>query len=654
MDRKNKKAAQLAANGGGGGGSSSSGPSSSARSGGRNGSGRSGSTAGNGDAQRPRSSLLGLGAGTTAPTRRISSRPPGLTAAALSPPAPAPPLQDTEFILSRLDEASKLATAPAIAQTSSSKDDELEVAVEYPPEDVQDMASSPPAAPIPVGNARRPSSGAPPRPDFGPIGSPSRMSGIGRALSNNGGQTLSPGTSPSTNMAPVSSSPFSAPGTQTTFGLPAPPARSGIAASLGATRAWHTELNTGGAGGPASYAPPSALLSEENALEEDDLEEFVPGSLSELLTPEERSRRLSRTSSQRPTMSGLSNAPNTGGVPAPPRPAGVEALHHKYSRSVPGPALLGDLKAIWGDGGAQGVPASPGGGLGNGTPSSFKSGFGGRAEDAGAFSPVGHHALLSPTNASAAFLPGLHQHYSAARGGRSGPAPTGIRNVSGQHALPAAQGGMGLPGSLGANALLGMHSAGQGGTGSTALGGSALSPPRTGVFGGPSRTPFDMGAGTLGAAGLGLDARQSGGGTALSPSALALQAHAPGQSLPQGLAAGYSRIHAQPPPPNLPSPAGAGVGYTEWLASSGGGDAVGSPGKSYSGGGGLDAAFSRMAFTAATSRVGQSALPQQMSRTTSGGVPRASGWTNGAQQPLSPLARPVPTGDDDDLFSMDH
>jgi hypothetical protein len=73
-----------------------------------------------------------------------------------------------------------------------------------------------------------------------------------------------------------------------------------------------------------------------------------------------------------------------------------------------------------------------------------------------------------------------------------------------------------------------------------------------------------------------------GAGGALSPSARALHAHAPGQSLPQGLAAGYSRMHAQPAPPPLGSPGAGGafgvgggggaLGYTEWLA--GGADGV--------------------------------------------------------------------------------
>ena len=45
--------------------------------------------------------------------------------------------------------------------------------------------------------------------------------------------------------------------------------------------------------------------------------------------------------------------------------------------------------------------------------------------------------------------------------------------------------------------------------------------------------------------------------TILSPNSRALQAHAPGQSLPQGLAAGYSRIHLQPPTAFSPGSHGA-------------------------------------------------------------------------------------------------
>ena len=119
---------------------------------------------------------------------------------------------------------------------------------------------------------------------------------------------------------------------------------------------------------------------------------------------------------------------------------------------------------------------------------------------------------------------------------------------------------------------------------------------------------------------------------AFSPSTRALQAHAPGQSLPQGLAAGYSRIHALPPPPVIPSPStsaafspGRSVGFaTSPLKGSGN---VHSPSldwhssspptgfsidhlqgqhpsaASTTGGslGGLDAMFSRLSYSAAAS-----------------------------------------------------
>lgn len=681
MDRKNKKAAQLASSGGGG--SSNSGAGSSNR---RGGGGRGASGVSNGRSN----SLLGGSGATTAPTRaRVSStaggRPPGLTAAALSPPAPAPPVQDTDFIISNLDEASKLATAPARASSSTpqatpskaiaastSNDDDVSLAVE-PPHDV----GSPSAAPIPV--TRRPSAGTQAvRPDFGPIGSPSRATGLG---GRNGNGAFSPGTSPvSNNIVSVPaqglpSSPFSAPGGQTAFSLGPAPGRpiGGIAASLGAAR--HLDMWNGGGNGLNG----AKGVADDTAVDEDDLEEFVPGSLSDLLTPEERSRRLSRTSSARPTGLTATGAAGSGiGVPTS-RPPGVEALHHKYSRSVPAPQLLDELRSIWGPDSSNatanvvpagnGLPSSPGsGGLGNGTSSSFKStGFGGRAgEDA--FSPS-HAALLSPTNASAAFLPGLHQHYSAARAGRQ--PPSGARSTSSgtAHVTGAGMGaGMGLPGSLGGPSLLSLH-ANAGGApptanaASTGLGSSAMLPPRSNVFG--SRPPpFDLSSTNTSTRGASeLDSRLAAG--ALSPSALALQAHAPGQSLPQGLAAGYSRIHAQPPPPALPSPAAAafsppasaGIGYTEWLANNASaGEVASSPGRSFSNTtAGLDAAFSRMSFAPTTAA---RAPPGMGGRTTSGGVPRAAPGPGGAPWAQggigSPLARPVPTTDDDDLFQLDH
>ena len=148
-------------------------------------------------------------------------------------------------------------------------------------------------------------------------------------------------------------------------------------------------------------------------VEDEDLEDFIPGSLTDLLTPEERSRRYSRTNATNPVASG-GLTPNRDAWGAGARPS-VETHHHRYSRSVPAPSLLGDIKSIWADNGQVPV-GSPrgtdlsinGGGLGSGTPSSFKSnsGFGGRSLADDHIS-----SFLSPSNASAAFLPGLHHHY---------------------------------------------------------------------------------------------------------------------------------------------------------------------------------------------------------------------------------------------------
>lgn len=147
----------------------------------------------------------------------------------------------------------------------------------------------------------------------------------------------------------------------------------------------------------------------------------------------------------------------------------------------------------------------------------------------------------------------------------------------------------------------------------------------------------------------------------MSPSALALQQHAPGQSLPQGLAAGYSRIHALPPPPAIPSPSASSV-----LAGSQGGFAPGtsfqqnqasftdwiglSPGKPtvhdhVRAGLSFDPS-QRVPYPAATTSPGRpGGAPSPAVRTPSG-----KGWI----APTSPLSRPILTGDDEDLFVLDH
>jgi hypothetical protein len=110
---------------------------------------------------------------------------------------------------------------------------------------------------------------------------------------------------------------------------------------------------------------------------------------------------------------------------ANPRPSS-ETHHHRYSRSVPAPSLLGDIKSIWSEGGQNaigsprkgmmdvGPPGSTVPVVGNGTPSSFRS-----ASAFGGHSLADDHvnSFLSPSNASAAFLPGNYQNYLNTRNG---------------------------------------------------------------------------------------------------------------------------------------------------------------------------------------------------------------------------------------------
>ncbi|KAI9451961.1 hypothetical protein F5148DRAFT_1237701 [Russula earlei] len=648
MDRKNKKAAQLAANangqakdGGKGGKLSKSGSQPGA------GSGASGSGSG-----PTRTALL---SGSTAPTRILqgsarASMPIPLKVA-VSPSAPAPPVQDTDFASYGLpDESNKLPTAPAQNKPFPSSPVE-NLSLPEPddtPSDVQIEQGAPAAlnassSPLPFHSPSAPRQmRLPANPaDLGPIGSPRSVSSHGQVARVNG---FSPGTSPPQGAGILSTSPFSAPGAQSVFfSYENKPnlsddlkARSGIAASLGATHAWRSELPPGGA---------LDGFGGEIVVEDEDLEEFVPGSLSELLTPEEKSRRYSRT---HPTnaIAGTAWGANT-------RPS-AETHHHRYSRSVPAPSLLGDIKSIWSEGSQNamgsprkvgmdvGPPASTVPTVGNGTPSSFRStsAFGGH-------SVVDDHvnSFLSPSNASAAFLPGNYQNYLNARNGASrvGMA-AGVSGLRG-HTPSSVNGSSNVNA---ANLLARIND-------------PSPAPPVQ------RQQPFDGTSESLGNQSFQLgrpipnggDLRGNGedGRNALSPSARALQAHAPGQSLPQGLAAGYSRIHALPAPAIVPSPAASStfasstsfqanaserVQFSEWIGMSPGTH----PSNSHPHGvTALESLASRAQYT---SIAATRPLVGSGSVTTSR---NASGKSWGT--PLSPLSRPVVTGDDDDLFDMD-
>ncbi|TCD60775.1 hypothetical protein EIP91_009532 [Steccherinum ochraceum] len=585
--------------------------------------------------------------------------------ASLSPSAPAPPVKDTDFP----SFGDKLPTAPAQIKSQSTDalsadDDATPPAAPAPVEQTKEKGPSDHRSPSPLPMNKPPTArreglthqGSPSVSEkLGPIGSPPLSSP--RQTSRVNG--FSPGSSPAA--VPVSSSPFSAPGHQTTFMLQQSlnddfKARSGLSASLGATMTWGADRMQ------ASKSRPSGghSLTNEVVVEDEDLEEFIPGSLSDLLTPEERSRRFSRNAPTRPNVAGL------GGEGGGLHPSGVEA-HHRYSRSVPAPSLLEDIRSIWAtDGAPPGTPGTSvmGGGLGNGTPSSFQSNPGSMS--------ARMDEMLAPSNASAAFLPGLHHYIN------SKPATTTSRPGM-QTLYPQTASGTHTP--LG-NAY------------QQVAGGMALSPPRLNSFAGHSgfdAPPSEAYLSSQARLGVGRGAEgyvaegDRNANAAMSPSARALQAHAPGQSLPQGLAAGYSRIHALPPPV-IPSPStsaafspGRTIGFSpatkafghssgpsgEWgNLSPNTGTAAAAPELPHvhaqgppppglatttpsvpPGLGGLETMFSRLSYSAAASRP-SAAPPGIVARNPSGRGYNGPGAT-------SPLSGPVLTGDDDDVFSMD-
>lgn len=218
---------------------------------------------------------------------------------------------------------------------------------------------------------------------------------------------------------------------------------------------------------------------------------------------------------------------------------------HRYSRSVPAQSLLADMGSIWTDPHSNipvssGLPASPSRlGLG-GTPGSYKSAaasaFGGRS-----FDPLADDSMVSPSNASAAFLPGLHHHYSNRQGALPTMANRGLRNTS--NPLFSS----GHPSGLTAGAPT-FHPS------TTAAG---LSSQLSNYAAGPRTSALEHTQFSNAATGAGSRAipnhqqPQHDDPHILSPSSRALQSHAPGQSLPQGVGAGLSRLHAMPPLPMI-------------------------------------------------------------------------------------------------------
>jgi len=595
MDRKNKKAAQQQAN---------------ASNQGRDGSRTKRSKTSGLNGSEGRNALL---SGSTAPTRVLgnASRPSPFKTT-ISPSAPAPPVKDIDFTLSGLpDEDEELSSAPARGKAPSKEDskettkgNDADAASEGSQEiTLETKPPSPPHVTIPSGPRRVTKPTSPKVNEFGAIGSaPTSVSPRNRGPLNN----LSPGSSPSKGHGVPSSSPFSAPGHQTTF---APYDRAqdfldfrshaGLAASLGANQTFAGEL--------LSSQRPIVLRAdslEGSAVEEEDL---VPSSLTDLLTPEERFRRMSRSKAEAEALQ---------------RPS-AESHHHRYSRSVPAPSLINEVRSIWAEPGMAGSPdqrAGLGGGLGNGTPSSFTSNstFGNPTmEDA-----------LAPSNASAAFLSGMHRYL--------GNKPPQQQQRSTLRPPPVLH-----PNSYSAstNPLL-SYSAG--------LDGSALSPSRVSAL---SNQMYELGQHELHTAddvpgrpipGFRGEGREDKNVT-LSPSTRALQSHEPGQSLPQGLAAGYSRIHALPPTMSPGTPSAFSPPKTSGFGTIGGDWAEMS--SSPRSGGNLDAAVSMLSYSSAASRISTGPYPANNR------IPSSRGFANGTGL-LSPLSKPA-IADVDDLFNME-
>ncbi|KAF8552103.1 hypothetical protein OG21DRAFT_198130 [Imleria badia] len=636
MDRKNKKAAQLVANGG-----VPTAPGRESRS--SKGAKKEGhkSALPHGSS----STATGLLSGSTAPTRTTSARPPMVMTLKATPSAPAPPVKDTDFPPFVLPDDPDHNPPPTTAEPT--QPDDQQSPLESPPDASSPILRrnpSPPTLPLNV-------PGAPRRPvlpavaaDLGPIGSPPRGS-----LPTH--SPISSGDSPQNAGIP---STFHAQTSLLTESRNRLSAAAGVPSSLG-HQPWKADVGsvpTPGITGPGIDVSLSDVLSAD-----EDLEEFLPSSLTDLLTPSERSRRMSRTHSGSSRPVNLHDTSPTVHTLVPQSQS--HHANHRYSRSVPAPSLLGDVKSIWAERGltTNGVPASPDkpsfgvGPIGSGTPSSLKSpnGFGPlplggtitpSATGTGAFRDDSHSpssSLLAPSNASAAFLPGLHHYYS--------------KMNSGSNNTRAPNPGLGLGAGLG-------------------LGGLSRSPLSHAPIHGPAADEGQTGANNGASIGLGL-------GEATSPSFRALQSHAPGQSLPQGLAAGYSRIHAIPlagspsslggssvgggafSPGHGPVPFGinAGAGQDQWHLQSNhallGTDAMSHLSLS---------AHHDLQATASAAPISSSmaALESMFSRLPStGGAPplrtpphsvnNNRHWHT--QNALSPLSRPI--SDDDELFSME-
>ncbi|CAE7065009.1 unnamed protein product [Rhizoctonia solani] len=427
------------------------------------------------------------------------------------------------------------------------------------------LAAEPPRRPSPLPLSRPPGSFSSGRlsrnnvsVDFGPVGSPpgaspGKPSFIPSHSTRPSINGFAVSTSPPVrgeNPAPFGSSPFSAPGSKSLF--------------LSSYSLDQHDAGKQTAPFDTKWDKQRTIKSRDldNAVDDEDLEEFLPSSLTDLLSPGERERRMSRTRhGTRPSVD-----------------------NHLFSRSVPSSNML-DIKSIWDE---QNKPR------GREADTSFPPNPQMRGTSQGRYNEDARStssSLMGTSNISAGFL-----------GQRSSGAPAGMRPMAAQsydNNAPAVP-DFTLSASIDPVSTLG----------------AMQSRPIPGV------QKVDL-------------------SSALSPSTRALRDHAPGQSLPQGLAAGLSRLHLVP--------AASPNGQYDWSPD---GPRLGSTPRAYD-------PFSfedppRPMFSTLNNLSGPSPSVLPISRTPSSSSNAAlSPPANQRLPPGNAWGRPKATNDDDDLFAMD-
>lgn len=578
MDRKNKKAAQQAAAAAAGGPTNANTTTSSSNREKRKTTGA-----------KEESLRIGIARGLGR-----ASAPLPISKATLSPSAPAPPLRDTDFpfglpedftqpVQSTAKQPEPQETIDAGSLSANAPPFTAEVVLTLPHGETNKQAGSTPPqqealledSTLPVSKPSAPRGFARQNGStdfgFGPIGSPPRSSPAHTPTSQPIPQSihqingLSPSVSPKTPGLLGTPMPASSPFSKNAF----------MSYSLDLDTSASTQIRAAGTRAPVITGAMSVGgMGKWNisgpggggTVEEDDFEEFLPLSLNELLTDEEKKRRLSRTGGQRP----------------------VFEAHHRYSRSVPAASLMDGVQGIWNDttGDLQSSAALSPSFLGT---SNISTGFLPRRTNVNARA----FADAPPTLTAGS----THLNFSSS----GSPLTTGfisppLPNLFSSHRTQSTQS---IPQS-------------QTVTGSFDL----LQQPR----------PIPAGSQDLFS------------GNPRSPTVRALQEHAPGQSLPQGLAAGLSRLHIRPP-------ASAGSGTSPHLPG-----LSASPGTRLMGGSSFASNNDYAGLTGLSQATSPSnpAIASLDSR--SSNIPSRRQWPSLSMK--SPLTSAV-ISNDDDLFEMD-